>query len=102
MSDHQETDATGTFEINPPIEFQNKLYSMMTLREPTIGEVIQGDGQMRNGPNMESIHNRECVIIARVSGIPLPVIQKIRVSTHNAAWAFLNNFLSRGLPTIES
>lgn len=85
--------------IEPPIEFQQKQYSVLELREPTIGEVITGDQQLRNGMTSETVHRREVYILARVANVPVPVIEKLPVSLHNRAWSYVANFLSDGLAT---
>ena len=102
MSDTTAPADDATITLDAPISFQNRTYETLQLREPTIGEVIRGDGQMRNGATLEAVHNRQCTIISAVTGWPLPAVQKLPVSAHNRAWAYLDSFLQRGLPTFES
>ena len=98
MSDMTD-DQQGTITLDAPIEFQNRKYETLQLREPTIGEVIRGDGQMRNGSSLESMHSRECVIISAVTGWPLPAAHRLPISVHNRAWSYLEAFLRTGLQT---
>ena len=88
-----------SFTIHPPIEFQGQTYSELLLREPTTGENLRGAMQMRSGVTQESIMNRQHTIMSAVSGVPVPVIQKLPVSLFNKGWTYIESFLIAGLPT---
>ena len=100
MSDFPEP--SKTIQITPPISFEGREYTDLVLREPTAGEVLVGDMQLRNGVTQEALRTRQMHIISRVAGVPVPVIQKLRISQQNEAWAYVSAFLDIGLATFDS
>jgi hypothetical protein len=87
--------------IEPPIEFQKGTFETFILREPTAGEVLTSDEQLRNGATHFSLRQRQIFLIHRVSGLPVPVVQKLPISQVNRGWTYLQSFLERGLATGE-
>lgn len=85
-----------TVPIEPPVTFDGKEYRELVLREPKAGEVQQADQQVRNGATMSNLRNREHHLVAKVSGVPLPVIEKLGISRITLAMEYLNRFLDGG------
>lgn len=89
-----------TIPIEPPIVWQGTTCSQLVLHEPKIDHVRQAQEQLRNGASMpHNETNYRMHLIAKVSGVPFPVVQQMGVSRINAAMAFLNLFMFAGLGT---
>ncbi len=93
---------TFTIEINPAIEHEGGRYEALVLHEPTTGDVLLGDMQLRNGASHEGLRQRQIHIIHRVSGVPVLVVQKLPISKFNQAWAYISAFLDSGRATGET
>jgi hypothetical protein len=93
---------TLTIELSPPIEHDGGKYEGLVLREPTAGDVLLGDMQLRNGGTHENLRLRQIHIIHRVAGVPVLLVQKLPISKYNQAWAYISAFLDYGPPTGET
>lgn len=87
-----------TVAIEPPVTFDGREYRELVLREPRAGEVRQADEQVRNGATMSNLRNREHHLVSKVSGVPLPVIEKLGISRITLAMEYLNRFFLDGGP----
>ena len=89
--------ATMTLPLDPPIEFNGGQYSSLTLREPTADEARKAEEQLRSNPMLpHNRRNRQIHLVSLVSGVPVPVIQKLGVSKLQTAMVYLNLFLDVG------
>jgi Phage tail assembly chaperone proteins, E, or 41 or 14 len=102
MSDTTLPPPTLTIELAPPIEHDGGRYEALVLREPTTGDVLLGDMQLRNGTTHENLRQRQIHIIHRVAGVPVPLVQKLPISKFNQAWVYVSAFLDAGPPTGET
>lgn len=93
--------ATFTLEIDPAVSFEGRDYRELILREPTAKEVLRADELLRNGTTPAAIRNREIHLMSFCAGVPLPVIEKLRISTHNRGMSYILPFLTDGQETGE-
>jgi hypothetical protein len=102
MSGASELPPSFTLELISPVKFDGRDYPQLILQEPTVKQVLRADEQLRNGATVSAMRNREIHLVALVSGLPVPVIEQIRISDLNRSMAYLNPFLQLGLATGES
>jgi hypothetical protein len=102
MSGASELPPSFTLELISPVKFDGRDYPQLILQEPTVKQVLRADEQLRNGATVAAMRNREIHLVALVSGLPVPVIEQIRISDLNRSMAYLNPFLQLGLATGES
>ena len=93
---------TLTIELSPPIEHDGGRYQALVPARADHRDVLIGDMQLRNGTSHEGLRQRQIHIIDRVGKLPVPVVQKLRISTFNQAWAYLAAFLDYGRATGET
>lgn len=96
-----ELPASYTIELLNPIVFGGGTWTEITLREPMVEERQQAEQHLRNGnmPHAQSLY--QMALIAKVSGVPMPVVQRMPVRKVNEAMFYLSGFLFGGLPTGE-
>jgi hypothetical protein len=70
-----------------PVEYSNKTYDQMVLREPSIGALIEMRKQTDHIAQM-------AVLIARTSGLPPQVVHKLPQSVLEAANTYFEGFSS--------
>ena len=97
-----EIPSSYTVTLDPPVKYDGRDYRELVLREPRAGEVRQADEQVRNGATMSNLRNREHHLIAKVSGVPFPVVEQAGVSRITLAMAYLNRFLAPAPETSAS
>lgn len=90
---------TLTIPIDPPVAFEGREYGQIILREPRAGQVRQADEQVRGGVTMAAMRTREHHLVASVSGLPFPVVERLPVSRVTLAMEYLNRFLAVGRQT---
>lgn len=73
-------------ELRKPVEFTGQVYTEMNLREPTLGEVANAE---KAGGGIAS----DTVLIALVSGIPKPAVEKIGYRDAKKARDYLMGFI---------
>jgi hypothetical protein len=83
-------------EIDPLVDFSGKTYSSLHLEEPTMQMVNRAEQEMPNTRGYQT------ALISHAAGVPRAVIDKMRISQANEAFAFLSGFLRAGLQTIEN
>lgn len=95
-SDAAELPPSKTITINPPIKHAGASYDAIVLREPTVGEVRKADKQLGPGITQETLRLRSIWLVSFVSGVPVPVLEQVGISTLNRAMAYLTPFLESG------
>jgi Phage tail assembly chaperone proteins, E, or 41 or 14 len=88
-----------TIDLTPPITFDNREYTQLVLREPTAGDILLGEEQIKNGMNAWTLRNRQIHLIAKCSGVPVPVVTRLPMRVFNRAWAYISPFYEFGLET---
>lgn len=91
--------ASYTIEIDPPVTFSGGEYKQLVLREPKAGEVRQADEQLRLGVTQHALDNRNIHLIAKVAGVPVPVVELLGVTRVKIAMAYIDPFLAYGPET---
>lgn len=95
-----ELPASWSIPLSPSVSFNNQEYTELSLREPTADEVRKAEEHLRAGPMLPHCRrNYQMNLIAMVSGLPLPVVQKIGVAKVQMAMAYLGLFLAAGQGT---
>jgi hypothetical protein len=93
--------STYCIPIDPPIEFQGGKFDQLVLREPRTGEVRMADELVRTLGKPSEHTNRNIHLIAKVAGVPVPVVEQAGVTRTNIAMAYLSLFLGYGPVTGE-
>lgn len=88
-----------TVDLSPPISFDNREYAQLILKEPRAADMLAGDEQVRNGSTEWHLRNRQIHLIAKVAGVPAPVVLRLPMRQFNEAWGFIVPFYYAGLPT---
>jgi hypothetical protein len=90
---------TLTIPIDPPITFNGGTYSSLTLREPTVGQKRVASEQTRHGASIPAVNLYEIHFISGVSGVPVPVVERLPVTILNRAMSYIDFFLQDGRQT---
>ena len=80
--------ATLDIELDPPIEFAKKTFTMLHLREPTSGETQQALAEIANGSNPYTQHRMATRLVALVAKVPVEVVLKLPESQVQRALDF--------------
>jgi hypothetical protein len=88
-----------TISIDPPLKFGGGDFSQLVLHEPTAGEVLLGEMQIKGGVNAWTLRNRMMHMVAKCAGVPFPVVEMLPMTTFNKAWSFIHPFYETGLET---
>src|ERR1700743_2703075 len=75
-----ELPASFTVPIEPPIKFNGVDYAELVLREPSTDQVRRAEEQLKFGEMPHARRNYIMHLIANVSGVPFPVVQKMGVA----------------------
>jgi len=102
MSDLADAQFSFTLVLSRPINFDGREYVQLILQEPTVKHVLRAEEQLRNGVTQHSLRNREIHLVALTAGVPVPVVEQMRISELNQAMAYISPFLQAGQPTGES
>ena len=87
---------TKTIVLRKPVKLGSQTIDHLDLREPTALEVSKAQQEsMRNGGLSSDI-----LLIAQVSGVPVPVVEKIGIRDVREASDFLATFLQGTAETI--
>ena len=97
MIDKKEMPETLTITLRKPVVIGDQVYDRLELREPTGGEFRKMTKQASSDPAGALIE-----LIAAVSGIAPPIIEKIGVRDVNAAGEYLMFFIQSGQPTTQN
>ena len=84
MDEKQPIPETLSITLRRPVKIGDVEYAVMTLREPTAGEMEQVDG--------ESGWAKKVAMIALVSGIPAKLLEEVGVRDIDLATAYLARF----------
>ena len=95
-------DSTLDIEVNPPIEFQKKMFTVLHLREPTSGETQQALAEIANGSNAYTQHRMATRLVASVAKVPIEVVLKLPESQVKRAMDFFTRIGDDGPPTGET
>lgn len=88
--------------IDPPIVINDKTYDILHLQEPTAFQVEDAEKEMASGMTVYTLRKYQIKLVANVSGIPAPIVQRIPISKVIEAFNFLQPFTSSGPPTGET
>jgi hypothetical protein len=94
MSTFDDIPTTMTIDLGTPISFDGREYGQVILREPRIGEVRIANEQLKNGITAAAAEQRNMHLIAKVSGLPFPVVEQLPISIANKATAYLSVFIN--------
>lgn len=86
-------------EIAPPLVHKGGTYDSLTLREPKGIEVRQAEMALKAGVNVVTMRAYQIALVARVSGIPEPLIEQLPIRTLNRASRYLQSFIEGGAET---
>jgi hypothetical protein len=93
---------TLDIEIDPPIVINDKTYDVIHLKEPTAFQVEDAEKEMASGMTVYTLRKYQIKLVANVSGIPHPIVQRIPISLVIKAFDFLQPFTASGRPTGET
>ncbi len=97
MADQSQQPDELTITLRKPITVGDQVYDVLELREPTAGEFEKMTKLASTNPTGSLI-----LLISLVTGIALPIINRIGVRDMNAAGEFLMGFMQPGQPTQTS
>ena len=91
---------TMELELNPPIEFAKKTFSVLHLREPKGKHVRRAEQELGTPPVTPlALRKYQMQLIAQTAGVPFEVIDEMNVSDIEDAFRFLSGLLDRGPAT---
>jgi hypothetical protein len=97
MADKKEQPETLTITLRKPVVIGDQVYDHLDLREPTSGEFRKMSKLAASDPAGSLIE-----LISAVSGIAVPIIEKIGVRDMNDAGNYLMFFIQSGQPTTSN
>lgn len=88
-----------TIPLEPPIEIPGiGKYDQLVVREPTADEVRQAEEQLRAGEHLPHARRLYQIhLVAKCSGAPVPIVQKLGVAKLQIAYGYVSLFLGAGL-----
>jgi len=86
-----------TLELSKPVTLGSETYSVLELREPTVGEVEKAQRAQRGADG--SATASDIVLVSLVSGVPKPAVEKIVYRDFRKAVEYLAVFLEGGPAT---
>lgn len=94
--------ATLDLEIDPPVEFQKKIFTVLHLREPRSGETQQALAEIAGGSNPYTQHRMATRLVASVAKVPVEVVLKMPESQVRKAMDFFERIGNSGPETGET
>jgi hypothetical protein len=89
-------------EIDPPIEWNGKTYSVLHLEEPTGQQIERAEAELAVSVNVHTLRKYQLAVISQASGMPRQAVEKMRISQIKQAADFLTSFTSSGPETGEN
>lgn len=91
-------------ELDPPVEFNGKTYTVLHFEEPLAGNVKRAEQELANGASFAALRAYQFALVARTAqvpdsdamGVPGGVIEKMRISEVDRVFDFLSVFLPGG------
>jgi hypothetical protein len=78
--------------FDPPLKHESATCAEMTLREPTVGEVLKAEKAFALEEGGQARRVRNSTLIAAVSGVHIDLVRKMPASKFKDAAAYLNAF----------
>jgi hypothetical protein len=78
--------------FDPPLKHEGTTCSEMTLREPTVGDVIKAEKAFALEEGGQARRVRNSTLIAAASGVHIDLVRKMPASKFKEAAAYLNAF----------
>lgn len=94
--------ATLDIEIDPPIEFQKKMFTVLHLREPRSGETQRALAEIAGGQNPYTQHRMATRLVSAVAKVPIEVVLLLPESQLKRAMGFFERIGESGPPTGEN
>jgi hypothetical protein len=94
--------ATLDLELDPPIEFQKKTFTVLHLREPRSGETQRALAELANGSNPYTQHRMATRLVAAVAQVPVEVVLKMPEGQVRRAMDFFERIGNAGQATGET
>ncbi len=88
-----------TLTLTKAVVFNGREYTELVLQEPTAKMVLQAEEQLRNGATVPALRNREIHLVASAAGVPVPVIEQIKIGDLIRGMAYIAPFLNIGPET---
>ncbi len=86
-------------ELDPPIEVGGGKWDRLILREPTAGEVMRAEAEMKGAVTADGVRRYQIALLSAVAGVDRRVIERLPISRLNEGWQFLAGFIEAGLKT---
>jgi hypothetical protein len=99
MSETVEPAPSFTLILSKPVNFDGREYAQLILQEPSAKTVLRAEEHLRNGASFPAMRNREIHLVALTAGVPVPVVEQIKISDLNRGMAYINPFLTAGQAT---
>ena len=96
MSNAEDLPDTLTVELKTPIELKGQRHTELVLREPRAIDVRQAESHLRASVNVETLRKYQIALIAKVAGVPEPVVEAMAITQLNEAAAYLQGFIEAG------
>lgn len=86
-------------EIDPPIEWNGKTFAELRVEEPSGKAVRKAEQELAQGANFASLRSYQFALVSNATGVPVAVIEQMRISQIQQAADFLGRFMPGGLGT---
>lgn len=87
---------TWELTLPVPVTFDGRDYTTLSLSEPSTGATRKAQGQFRKGAGAQAARAYQMHLVANAAGVPFGIVQRLPVSTLNAAATYLQGFISAG------
>jgi hypothetical protein len=87
---------TKTIILKAPVELGSESYDRLELKEPTAAQMVKAQKETARNGNLAG----DILLIAEISGVPKPAVDKIGISAIVEAQQYLAGFMNP--PTLGS